>query len=216
MTNSVDAYLIEGCGRCPLGGTPDCKVHQWTAELELLRTIVLDCGLTEEVKWGVPCYTFRKKNVLIVSAFIEYCSISFFKGALLSDANNLLVKPGEHSQAARLMKFTNIEEVKEIEADIRACVHEAIEVEKAGLKVNFKKNPEPLPEELEKKFEENPVLKTAFEGLTPGRQRGYILYFSAPKQSKTRESRIEKCVGKILNGEGLHDKYKAKKSVPNE
>lgn len=208
MNPKVDNYLIEGCGRCALGGTPDCKVHKWTQELELLRKIVLDCELTEEVKWGVPCYTFQKKNVLIVSAFREYCSVSFFKGALLKDPMGILDKPGENSQAARLIKFTNIKEIKAVEADLKTYIYEAIEVEKKGLKVNFKKNPEPIPEELERKFEEDPVLKTAFETLTPGRQRGYILYFSAPKQSKTRESRIEKSIGKILNGEGLHDQYK--------
>ncbi|MCG8310791.1 MAG: YdeI/OmpD-associated family protein [Cytophagales bacterium] len=210
MNDAVEKYLIEGCGRCPLGSTPDCKVHQWTAELELLRMIVLECGLTEESKWGVPCYTFQKRNVLIVSAFKEYCSISFFKGALLSDANNILDKPGQNTQAARLIRFSGTEEIKEIEAELKTCIYEAIEVEKAGLKVNFKKNPEPIPEELEKKFGEDPVLKNAFETLTPGRQRGYVLYFSAPKQSKTRESRIEKSIGKILNGEGLHDKYSRK------
>ena len=204
-------YLLEGCGRCPLGGTSDCKVHNWIKELELLRMIVLDCGLIEECKWGVPCYTFQNKNVLIISAFKDYCSISFFKGALLSDTEGLLSRPGKNSQAARLFKFTNISSIKEIEADIKIYIYEAVEVEKAGLKVNFKKNPEPIPEELEKKFEEDPMLKSAFESLTPGRQRGYIIYFSAPKQSITKESRIEKCIGKILNGEGLHDKYKRKK-----
>ena len=208
MNPKVDKYLMDGCGRCPLGGTPDCKVHNWTAELELLRRIVLDCGLTEEVKWGVPCYTFQEKNVLIVSAYKQFCSISFFKGVLLQDGKNILDKHGENSQAVRLVKFTSVEEIKEIEADLKAYIFEAMEVEKAGLKVNFKKNPEPVPEELEKKFENDPVLKSAFEALTPGRQRGYILYFSAPKQSKTRESRIEKCIGKILNGEGLQDRYK--------
>ena len=207
MNNQVDNYLLEGCGRCPLGGTPDCKVHKWTAELELLRTIVLDCGLTEELKWGVPCYTFQGGNVLMVSAFKEYCSISFFKGSLLSNTKGILEKPGPNSQAARLIKFTNTARIQEIEEDIRTSIYEAIEVEKAGLKVLFKKNPEPIPEELEQKFAEDPVLKSAFEALTPGRQRGYILFFSAPKQSKTRVSRIEKSVEKILNGEGLHDKY---------
>ena len=211
MNSKVDKYLMEGCGRCPLGGTPGCKVHKWTTELELLRTIVLGCGLTEELKWGVPCYTFQEKNLLIVSAFKAYCSISFFKGSLLSDAKGILDKPGENTQAARLIKFTNMAQIKEIEADLKTYIYEAIEVEKAGLKVNFKKNPEPIPGELENKFEEDPVLKTAFEALTPGRQRGYILYFSAPKQSKTRESRIEKSIGKILNGEGLNDKYKSLK-----
>ncbi len=211
LNPKVDQYLLEGCGRCPFGGTPDCKVHQWTAELELLRSIILDCGLTEELKWGAPCYTFEGKNVLMISALRSYCCISFFKGSLLSDNKGLLKKPGKHSQAAHLFKFTNIEDIKNIEADIKTYIFEAIEVEKAGLKVDFKKNPEPIPEELEKKFEEDPVLKTAFEALTAGRQRGYILYFSAPKQSQTRITRIEKCMPKILIGEGLHDKYKSMK-----
>ena len=211
MNKTVDKYLTEGCGRCPLGGSTDCKVHKWTSELELLRKIVLNCGLTEESKWGVPCYTFQKKNVLIVSALKEYCCISFFKGSLLSDHKNLLVKPGPNSQAARLFKFNNLDEIKKIENDIKTYIHESIEIEKAGLEVTFKKNPEPMPKELEVKFKEDPVLKTAFEALTPGRQRGYILYFSQPKQSKTKITRIEKCIPMILTGIGLHDKYKSVK-----
>ena len=211
MNKTVDKYLTEGCGRCPLGGSPNCKVHKWTSELELLRKIVLDCGLTEESKWGVPCYTFQKKNVLIVSALKEYCCISFFKGSLLSDHKNLLVKPGPNSQAARLFKFNNLDEIKKIENDIKTYIHESIEIEKAGLEVTFKKNPEPMPKELEVKFKEDPVIKTAFEALTPGRQRGYILYFSQPKQSKTKIMRIEKCIPMILTGIGLHDKYKSVK-----
>ncbi len=208
MNKSVDNYFTEGCGRCPLGGTPDCKVHNWTAELLLLRTIVQDCGLTEESKWGTPCYTFWDKNVLMVSALKRYCCISFFKGSLLKDDKNLLAKPGPNSQAARLFKFHNVDEIKEIESDIKAYIFEAIEVEKAGLKVQFKKNLEPIPLELERKFAEDPLLKNAFEALTQGRQRGYILHFSQPKQEKTRMSRIEKCVPMILAGIGLHDKYR--------
>lgn len=211
MNKTVDNYLIEGCGRCPLGGTPNCKVHNWIPELELLRRLVQECGLQEESKWGVPCYTFQHKNVLLVSAFKEYCAISFFKGALLSDTHGILEKPGENSQAARLIKFADPTKIKKMEAVLKTYIHEAIEIERLGLKVNFKKNPEPIPEELERKFEEDPILKTAFEELTPGRQRSYVLYFSAPKQSKTRESRIEKSIGKILNGEGLHDKYSSKR-----
>ncbi len=201
--------------RCPYGGTPDCKVHRWTRELELLREIVLECGLVEELKWGAPCYTHGGKNVLMVSALRSYCCISFFKGSLLKDSKNLLEKPGEHSQAARLFKFTNLERIKEIMSDITAYIYEAIEIEKLGLKVEFKENPEPIPEELEAKFVEDPIFKTAFEALTPGRQRGYILYFSRPKQSKTRESRIEKYMPNILNGIGLHDKYKSRKTKEN-
>jgi uncharacterized protein YdeI (YjbR/CyaY-like superfamily) len=212
MNRSADNYFIEGCGRCPLGGTPDCKVHTWTSELKLLRKIVSECGLTEEAKWGSPCYTFENKNILMLSAFKEYCCISFFKGALLSDHKNLLVKPGPNSQAVRLFKFKNIHEIEKIEKDIRTYIFEAIEIEKAGLSVIFNKNPEPIPEELEIKFEEDPVLKTAFESLTPGRQRSYILHFSQPKQSKTKEARIDKCIPMILCGIGLHDQYKSKKN----
>lgn len=209
MNPNVDNYIAEGCGRCPLGGTPDCKVHQWTEELKKLRSIVLGCGLVEELKWGAPCYTYQKKNVLMVGALKEYCCISFFKGSLLSDTKNLLVKPGPNSQAARLFKFTKLDQIESIEADIKAYIFESVEVEKSGLNVEFKKNPEPVPEELEKKFEEDPVLKAAFEALTPGRQRGYILHFSQPKQSQTKVSRIEKCIPKILNGIGLNDRYKS-------
>ena len=211
MTTTVDQYLSEGCGRCPLGGTPDCKVHTWVPALEMLREIVLDCGLREESKWGVPCYTFQGGNVLLLSAFKDYCCISFFKGALLRDETGLLVKPGKNSQAGRLLKFTDVARIREIEDYIRAFIYEAVEVEKAGLKVVLKKNPEPIPEELEQKFAEDQVFKNAFEALTPGRQRGYILFFSAPKQAKTRVSRIEKSIEKILNGEGLHDKYSGRK-----
>ena len=211
MTTQVDQYLLQGCGRCPLGGTPECKVHRWTAELELLRMLVLESGLKEEAKWGVPCYTYKQKNVALVSAFNDYCAISFFKGVLLDDPQALLQKPGPNSQASRLLKFTSLEEIEHVAPHINALLQHAIEVEEAGLKVEFIRNPEPLPEELEQKFAEDPTLKTAFEALTPGRQRGYILFFSAPKQSKTRVARIEKSVGKILNGEGLHDKYQRKR-----
>lgn len=211
MNKSVDDYFLEGCGRCPLGGTPDCKVHTWTSELELLRRIVLDCGLTEESKWGAPCYTFQNKNILMVSALKEYCCIGFFKGSLLSDNKNILMKQGANSQAVRLFKFENINEIVKVESDIKAYIFESIEIEKLGLKVKFKKNPEPIPEELEIKFTEDPVLKNAFEALTPGRQRGYIIHFSQPKQEKTRMSRIEKCTPMILSGIGLNDKYKSMK-----
>ena len=206
MNPKVDNYLLQGCGRCSLGGTPDCKVHKWTEELELLRRIVLDCGLTEELKWGVPCYTFQKNNVLLISAFNEFCSLSFLKGALLNDANNILVKPGENTQAARLVKFTNIQEIIKLEAELKSYIVEAVEIEKAGLNVKFKKAPEPIPEELQIKFDEMPELETAFKSLSPGRQRGYMLHFSQPKQSKTRLSRVEKCIENILRGKGLNDR----------
>jgi uncharacterized protein YdeI (YjbR/CyaY-like superfamily) len=207
----IDNYLAEGCGRCPLGGTSDCKVHLWPEELKKLRAIVLDCGLTEELKWGVPCYTHQNKNIVIVSALRGYCALSFLKGVLLKDPHKILEKPGENSQSDRLIKFTSVQQINEIEEVLKAYVYEAIEVEKAGLKVEFKQNPEPLPEELQQKFEEDPFLQSAFDELTPGKQRGYIIYFSQPKQSKTRVARIEKCTPKILSGEGLHDKYSSKK-----
>ena len=206
MNTSVDEYFLEGCRRCPLGGTPDCKVHNWTEELKLLRSLILDCGLEEESKWGVPTYTYHANNVLILAAFKEYCSISFFKGALLSDEAKILEKPGKNTQAARLIKFTDIKEVTQLKSTIKSYIFEAIEIEKAGLEVKFEKNPEPIPEELQVKLDENPKLKSAFEALTPGRQRGYILFFSAPKQSKTRDSRIEKSIPKILKGKGMNDR----------
>ncbi|MCB9426065.1 MAG: YdeI/OmpD-associated family protein [Flavobacteriales bacterium] len=211
MTQSVDIYFAEGCGRCPLGKTPDCKVHLWTQELELLREIVLQSGLQETCKWGVPCYTYNDKNVVMISAFKNYCCISFFKGALLQDTYQLLTQPGPNSQAVRLFQFTKLKEIQVIQNHIEAYIQEAIEIEKAGLEIPFKKELEPLPEELVQKFEEDPSLKSAFESLTPGRQRGFLLHFSQPKQSATRISRIEKCTPMILSGIGLHDKYKSTK-----
>ncbi|MBD0834400.1 YdeI/OmpD-associated family protein [Aestuariibaculum suncheonense] len=211
MTTDVETFFTDGCGRCALGGTPDCKVHNWDEELHMLRTIILECGLTETCKWGVPCYTYNNSNVLMLSAFKNYCSLNFFKGVLLSNDKGLLVAPGENSQAVRQLKFTSTEQINPLISDIKACIFEAIEIEKQGLSIPTKKRLEPLPEELEQKFEEDPVLKSAFEELTPGRQRGYILYFSAAKQSATRLSRIEKCSDNILNGIGLHDKYTSNK-----
>lgn len=211
MNESVDNFFTEGCGRCPLGKTPDCKVHTWTKELELLREIVLQSGLQETCKWGAPCYTFNDKNVVMIGAFKNYCCISFFKGSLLQDENQLLDQPGPNSQAVRLFKFKNLEKIQVTKKHIENYIQEAIEIEKVGLEVAFKKNPEPLPEELEQKFDEDPTLKYAFEALTPGRQRGYILHFAQAKQSKTRLSRIEKCTPMILSGIGLNDKYKSKK-----
>ncbi|MFX4300785.1 YdeI/OmpD-associated family protein [Alicyclobacillus tolerans] len=197
----IDAYLSEGCMRCRLGGTPNCKVHSWQEELKKLRAILLDCGLTEELKWSQPCYTYQKRNVLIMAAFKDYCAINFFKGSLLKDTNGILI---EHTQAGRQIRFTNIRDIVEMEPILKAYVYEAIEVEKSGLKPHVEKNPEPIPEEFQKKLDEIPALKTAFEALTPGRQRAYIIYFSAPKQSKTRESRIEKYMQQILDGKPFY------------
>lgn len=202
----VDDYLTDGCGRCSLYKTPQCKVHTWAKELKALRKILLDCGLTEEVKWSQPCYTLNNSNVAMMSCFKDYSFISFFKGSLLKDPKKVLVSPGENSQAARQLRFTAVEQIKELEPVINAYVQEAIDVEKSGLKVAFKKHSEhEIPEELEKRFKQDPELKRAFESLTPGRQRGYYLYFTTPKQSRTRESRIEKYREKILAGKGLND-----------
>ena len=166
LNPKVDVYLVAGCGRCPLGNTPECKVHNWTEELETLRSIVLDCGLTEELKWGVPCYTFQDKNILIVGAFKDYCSVSFFKGSLLKDVNGVLVSPGENSQAARMFRFTNVGEILEIEPILKAYIHEAIEVEKAGLTVQFKPISEhKIPEELQRKLNDDPAFNSAFNAL---------------------------------------------------
>jgi uncharacterized protein YdeI (YjbR/CyaY-like superfamily) len=184
------------------------KAEKWQTELEQLRMIILDCGLTEELKWGVPCYTFQKNNIVLIHGFKEYCAILFHKGALLSDANGILIQQTEHVQAARQIRFTNVQEIIKMETVIKTYIYEAIEVEKAGLKVELKKTTEfNMPEEFQQKLDETPALKTAFEALTPGRQRAYLLHFSAPKQAKTRESRVEQCMPQILIGKGLNDDY---------
>jgi len=193
MNPKVDVYLS--------------RAKKWRKEIEKLRMIILDCQLTEDMKWGAPCYTFQKSNIVLIRGFKEYCAFIFFKGALLNDANGILIKPGENTQAGRQIRFTNVREIVEMEIILKAYIYEAIEVEKAGLKVNFKKNTELIfPEEFQNKLDENPALKTAFDALTPGRQRAYIFYFSAPKQSKTRESRVEKYMQQILDGKGLNDR----------
>ena len=182
------------------------KAPNWQEELEKLRMILLEIGLNEELKWGVPCYTFQKSNLVLIHAFKEYCALLFFKGALLNDANGILVQQTENVQAARQIRFSSVREIVEMEPILKAYVYEAIEVEKAGLKVPLKKTTEFIvSEEFRKKFDEIPALKTAFNALTPGRQRAYLLHFSQPKQSKTRESRVEKCIPQILNGKGLDD-----------
>jgi uncharacterized protein YdeI (YjbR/CyaY-like superfamily) len=182
------------------------KSKVWREELEKLRTIILDCELTEELKWGQPCYTSQKKNIVLIHEFKEYCALLFFKGALLKDSNGILIQQTENVQAARQIRFTNVGEIVDIETILKAYIREAIEVEKAGLKVNLKKTAEfDIPEEFQSRLDELPALKAAFEALTPGRQRAYILYFSAAKQSKTRESRVEKCMQQILKGKGLND-----------
>ncbi|MGG4398173.1 YdeI family protein [Paenibacillus thiaminolyticus] len=192
MNPKVDEYLS--------------KVTKWKEEYEKLRDIVLECELTEEFKWMHPCYTFEKKNIVLIHGFKDYCALLFHKGALLQDGHGILIQQTENVQAARQIRFTNLQEIVEMETILKAYIYEAIEVEKAGLEVNFKKHTEfIIPEEFQNKLDEIPALKTAFEALTPGRQRAYILYFSEPKQAKTRESRVEKCMQQILNGKGLRD-----------
>jgi len=182
------------------------KAKKWQEEFERLRMIILDCQLTEELKWGVPCYTFQNSNIVLIHGFKEYCAILFVKGALLHDAHGILIKQTENVQAGRQIRFTNVGEIVEMEPILKAYIYEAIEVGKVGLKVNFKKNTELIfPEEFQNKLDEIPALKSAFDALTPGRQRAYNLYFSEPKQSKTRKSRVEKCMQQILNGRGLND-----------
>ncbi len=179
---------------------------RWGKELEQLRTIVLDCGLTEELKWGVPCYSLQKRNIVLIHVFKEYCALLFFKGALLDDPNGILIQQTKHVQAARQIRFTNVQEIVKMAPILKAYIYEAIEVEKAGLKVEYKKTTAfSIPKEFKNKLDKTPGLKAAFHALTPGRQRGYIFYFSAPKLSKTRESRVEKSTKQILNGRGLDD-----------
>jgi len=191
MNPKVDVYLS--------------KAKKWREEAEKLRMIILDCGLSEELKWGKPCYTFQKSNIVIIQGFKESCALLFCKGALLKDAHGILKKPGENTQAARRIPFTNVREIVELEPILKAYILEAVVVEKAGLEVSFIKNPEPVPEELQFRLDEIPALKAAFNALTPGRQRAYILYFSAAKQSQTRASRVEKYRRQILMGKGLMD-----------
>jgi uncharacterized protein YdeI (YjbR/CyaY-like superfamily) len=182
------------------------KAKRWQEEFRKLRKIVLDCELTEEVKWRFPCYTFHNSNIVLIHGFKEYCALLFFKGALLKNPMGILVKPGENTRAGRQIQFTNVRQVVEMEPILKACIHEAIEVEKAGLKVDLKKSAKlTLPEEFQNKLDELPALKAAFDALTPGRKRAYALYFSAAKHSKTRTSRVEKCVRQILDGKGLDD-----------
>jgi len=193
------------------------KVGHWQGEMRKLRMIVLDCGLTEELKWGCPCYTypagaagtaFQKSNIVLIHEFKDYCALLFFKGALLNDADRILIQQTKNVQSARQIRFTNVSDIVKMKAILKAYIYEAVEVEKAGLKVKYKKTSEfEMPEEFQKKLSAKggKALKTAFDALTPGRQRAYLFYFSQPKQSKTRESRVEKCVQPILNGKGLND-----------
>jgi len=182
------------------------KAKKWREEFKRLRMVCLDCGLTEELKWGKPCYSYQKNNIVLMHGFKEYCALLFFKGALLKDPNGILVQQTANVQAARQIRFTSVRDIVEMEPILKAYIKEAIEVEKAGLEVSYRKTSEfEMPEEFQNRLDQSPALKTAFEALTPGRQRGYILYFSGAKQPKTREARVEKCVPQILNGKGLND-----------
>ncbi|WP_181350794.1 YdeI family protein [Thalassobacillus sp. CUG 92003] len=190
MDPKIDTYLSEP--------------KKWQEEFKKLRTIILDCQLNEEMKWGWPCYTHEGKNIVLIHGFKEYCALLFFKGALLKDKHDMLIQQTENVQAGRQIRFTNVQEIAEKEAILKDYVYEAVEVEKAGLEVNVKKEMD-IPEELQNKFAENPALKTAFEALTPGRQRAYILYINKAKKSETRVSRVEKYEQHILEGKGLND-----------
>jgi uncharacterized protein YdeI (YjbR/CyaY-like superfamily) len=191
MNPKVDAYVREA--------------GKWQEETKALRKTILGCGLTEELKWGKPCYSVQGSNIVIIQGFKEFCALLFCKGALLKDPKGILKKPGENTQAARRVEFTHVREIVQMRTILKAYIHEAIEAEKAGLEVSFKKRPEPVPKEFQNKLDAIPALKTAFNSLTPGRQRAYILYFSAAKQSETREARAEKYMRRILDGKGLND-----------
>ena len=182
------------------------NAKRWREEFQKLRMVCLECGLTEELKWGKPCYTCQNSDIVLIHGFKDYCALLFFKGALLKDAKGILVQQTENVQAARQVRFTNIREIVKMEPVLKAYIKEAIEVERAGLKVTYKKTSEfKVPEEFQNKLDQIPALKAAFDALTPGRQRGYLFYFSQAKQSKTRESRVEKCTRQILSGRGLDD-----------
>ena len=206
MIHEVSDFLIDGCGRCSLYKTPQCKVHTWAEELRYLREIILNSELKEEYKWSQPCYTLGKKNVLLVTAFKDFATITFFKGALLNDPKNILVSPGENSQAVKQLRFTDVQTIIDQQSIIKSYIQEAIEIEKSGAKVEFKKDPNPIPEELYEKFEEDSEYEKAFYKLTPGRQRGYLLHFSQAAQSKTRASRIDKSFEKIKLGKGFNER----------
>jgi uncharacterized protein YdeI (YjbR/CyaY-like superfamily) len=205
MNQKVDLFLLDGCGRCKLYQTPQCKVHRWSEELITLRGLILEHDLVEEIKWGFPCYTLNGKNILMLAVFKDNCAISFFKGGLLND-NPILEKSGENSNIFRLIRFQEIEKINKEKDTIRKIIQEAIKIEKSGKKLPKTNYSElEIPEELTAAFEEDEIFKSAFKSLTPGRQRGYLLFFSQPKQSQTRLNRIQKCKSAILNGKGLNE-----------
>jgi uncharacterized protein YdeI (YjbR/CyaY-like superfamily) len=206
LNPAVDLYFLDGCGRCSLYATPQCRVHLWDNELAQLRMIALESGLTEELKWKHPCYTIDGKNVLLLGAFKDNCVMSFFKGALLKDEHGILEKPGADSHSDKVLRINSLEKIEILEPIIRAYILEAIAIHRAGLKIESKAVSDyDFPEELLAKFEALPTFKTAFEALTPGRQKGYLLHFSQAKQSKTRMDRIEKYIDKIFAGKGWQE-----------
>jgi uncharacterized protein YdeI (YjbR/CyaY-like superfamily) len=206
----VDAYLRDGCGRCALYRTLECKVHRWNQVLTQLRLTILECGLEEDLKWSVPCYTQDGKNIAISAAFKDYCVISFLKGCLIDDRHNLLTQAGPNSRIGRVIRISSTSEVGNYSEAIRDYLRQAIEIERLGLKPPLAVNESAVyPEELLARFADLPPLQLAFESLTPGRQRGYLIFFTGAKQSKTRAARIEKCIPAILQGIGFHEQYKS-------
>ena len=207
MTRDVETYFSDGCGRCKLGGTPACKVHTWGEPLKIFREIVPNCGLTEECKWGMPCYSVNGKNVLIISAFKEYCSLNFFKGSLISDELGLLSKAGENSEASRMLKTTTAKHLLDHVDAIKSIIFQAVEIEKAGLKTTPKPiDSYPVPTEFTEFLKQDNQLKMAYDTLTPGRQKSYLMHFNSAKQTQTRINRIEKCVPGILAGKGFNER----------
>ncbi len=204
---TVDQYLENGCGRCEFGGTPQCKVRPWVEVLSSLRSIINESALTEEIKWGAPCYTYAGKNILTLSALKESVVVSFFRGAELQDLENILEKPGKNSRFARYIRFTDAERISTLNSAILAYIREAIELEKSGKKAEASKDVSlEYPEELIQIFEAKPDFEEAFSALTPGRQRGYLIYFSSAKQSKTKVARIKKFMPKIFEGKGWNER----------
>lgn len=205
MTKDVETYFQEGCGRCSLGGTPNCKVHLWQEELKLLRSILLDCGLIEVSKWGAPCYMIEKSNVVLLGALKNCVTLGFMKGVLLDNSSGLLEKQGKNSSVGRIVRFSTTSQILEKRDQLKALIFQAIEVERQEIKVPHIKTTPPIPEELAHAFEDNPSFKKAFHALTPGRQRGYLIYFNQPKNSSTKIARIEKCKAKIEKGKGVNE-----------
>lgn len=206
MTRDANVYFVDGCGRCKLGGTPQCKVHTWASELALLRQLMLECGLEEDCKWGMPCYTVNGKNVLIISAFKDYCCLNFFKGSLIRDEANILSKAGENSEVARMFKCTTVKEIQKNYDTLKAYVYESVEIEKSGVKTMSKPVTEyEIPTELTDVFAQKPDVQQAFENLTPGRKKAYLIHFNGAKQSQTRINRIEKCIPGIMAGKGWNE-----------